>query len=143
MARPGYSDIWSNLILDVSMKFFKTNCIYLSCSLMAQMVKNLLQGRPGFNLWVWDDPLEKGIATHSSILAWRVPWKEEPGVRVRHDWATNIHISICLPIYKTIAIGEERLQSTIGLNHEYNQNKWGFTVKEQFWRKRHWWMENY
>ena len=28
----------------------------------------------------WDDPLEKGMATHSSILAWRIPWTEEPGV---------------------------------------------------------------
>ena len=27
----------------------------------------------------WEDPLEKGIATHSSILAWRIPWAEEPG----------------------------------------------------------------
>ena len=27
----------------------------------------------------WEDPLEKGLATHSSILAWRVPWTEEPG----------------------------------------------------------------
>ena len=27
----------------------------------------------------WDDPLEKGMATHSSILCWRVPWTEEPG----------------------------------------------------------------
>ena len=40
----------------------------------------------------WDDPLEKGMATHSSILAWRIPWIEEPGglqsmgsQRVRHD----------------------------------------------------------
>ena len=34
-------------------------------------------------MWVWslgqDDPLEKGMATHSSILAWRIPWTEEPG----------------------------------------------------------------
>ena len=34
-------------------------------------------------IWVqslgWEDPLEKGIATHSSILAWRIPWTEEPG----------------------------------------------------------------
>ena len=44
----------------------------------------------------WEDPLEKGMATHSSILAWRVPWTEEPGgllstrpQRVGHDWATN------------------------------------------------------
>ena len=40
----------------------------------------------------WDDPLEEGIATHSNILAWRVPWTEEPGrlqsigsQRVRYD----------------------------------------------------------
>ena len=27
----------------------------------------------------WEDPLEKGMATHSSVLAWRIPWTEEPG----------------------------------------------------------------
>ena len=57
------------------------------------MVKNL----PA--MWVtwvqslsWEDPLEKGMATHSSILAWRIPWPEEPGrlqsmesQRVDHD----------------------------------------------------------
>ena len=44
----------------------------------------------------WDDPLEKGMATHSSILAWRIPWTEEPGglqsmgsQRVRRDLATK------------------------------------------------------
>ena len=37
-----------------------------------------------------EDPLEEGMATHSSILAWRIPWTEEPGrlqQRVGHDWA--------------------------------------------------------
>ena len=40
---------------------------------------------------VWEDPLEKGMATHSSILTWKTPWTEEPnrlspwGRRVRHD----------------------------------------------------------
>ena len=48
-------------------------------SLVAQMVKN----PPAVQeTWVrsldWEDPLEKGMATHSSILAWRTPWKEEP-----------------------------------------------------------------
>ena len=40
----------------------------------------------------WDDPLEEGMATHSSILAWKIPWTEEAGrlqsmglQRVRHD----------------------------------------------------------
>ena len=52
--------------------------------------------------WVWslgwEDPLEKEMATHSSILAWRISWTEEPGglqsmgsQRVGHDWATNTH----------------------------------------------------
>ena len=43
-----------------------------------------------------EDPLEKEMATHSSILAWRIPWTQEPGglqsigsQRVGHDWETN------------------------------------------------------
>ena len=33
----------------------------------------------GFDPWVWEDPLEEGVATHSRILAWRIPWMEELG----------------------------------------------------------------
>ena len=43
-----------------------------------------------------EDPLAKGVATHSSILAWEIPWTEEPGglqpmgsQRVRYNWAAN------------------------------------------------------
>ena len=47
---------------------------------MAQSVKNLLAMQ---ETWVQflgqEDPLEKGMSTHSSILAWRTPWAEEPG----------------------------------------------------------------
>ena len=47
---------------------------------VAQMIKNL---PTIWETWVqslgWEDLLEKGMATHSSILAWRVPWTEEPG----------------------------------------------------------------
>ena len=44
------------------------------------MVKNLpAMQEPRFDLWVRKIPLEKGMATHSSILAWRIPWTEEPG----------------------------------------------------------------
>ena len=57
------------------------------------MVKTL---PPAREIWVQslgqEDPLEKGMATHSSILAWKIPWTEEPGriesmgsQRVRHD----------------------------------------------------------
>ena len=66
---------------------------YFGASLVVQTVKNppVMQ-----EIWVrslnWEDPLEKGMATHSSILAWRIPWTEEPGwlqsmgsQRVRHD----------------------------------------------------------
>ena len=53
-----------------------------------------------------EDPLEKEMATHSSTLAWKIPWTEEPGrlqsmgsQRVRHDWATslprNFSLSFC------------------------------------------------
>ena len=55
--------------------------------------------------WVWslgqEDPLEKEMATHSSTLAWRIPWMEEPGglqstgqQRVGHDWATSLLLSL-------------------------------------------------
>ena len=65
--------------------------------------------------WVWslgqEVPLAKGMATHSSILAWRIPWTEEPGriqfmwsQRVRYNWATNtltfkismLHYIVCV-----------------------------------------------
>ena len=62
-------------------------------SLVAQMVKNLppMQETQVRSLGQ-EDPLEKGLASHSSILAWRIPWTKEPGrlqsmglQRVRHD----------------------------------------------------------
>ena len=47
---------------------------------MAQMVKNLPTMQETWVLSLgWKDPLEKEMATHSSILAWRIPWTEEPG----------------------------------------------------------------
>ena len=74
-------------------------------SLVVQTVKNL----PA----MWEtrvqslgqgDPLEKGMATHSSVLVWRIPWTEKPGglqsmgsQRVRHDWVTN---TLALPDWR-------------------------------------------
>ena len=48
--------------------------------MMAQTVKNLPTMQETL-VWspCWEDPLEKGMATHSSILAWEIPWTEEPG----------------------------------------------------------------
>ena len=49
-------------------------------SLVAQMVKNLpAMWETRLQSLGQEDPLEKGMATHSSILAWRIPWTEEPG----------------------------------------------------------------
>ena len=50
---------------------------------VAQMIRICLQyRRPGFKTWVqslvWEDLMEKGMATHSSILVWRISWREEP-----------------------------------------------------------------
>ena len=66
-------------------------------SLVTQRVKNLpaMQETQVWSL-CWKDPLEKGMATHSSIHAWRIPWTEEPGGLqsmgsqiVKHKCVTN------------------------------------------------------
>ena len=75
-------------------------------SLVAQTVKRLPTMR---ETWVqslgWEDLLEKEMAPHSSILAWKIPWTEEPGglyskgsQRFGHNWATSLHFtSLLLP----------------------------------------------
>ena len=75
----------------------------LGVSLVAQMVKNL----PAMQeTWIWslsqEDPLKKGMPTHSCILAWKIPWPKKPGglqsmesQKVGHDWVTNTHTTIC------------------------------------------------
>ena len=67
-------------VFELSMDFiFCTFSGVLRASLVTQMVKN----PPAmWETWVqslgWEDPLEKGMATHSSILAWRIPWTVYP-----------------------------------------------------------------
>ena len=72
--------------------------------MVAQMVKRLraMQETQVQSLG-WENPLEKEMATHSSILAWRIPQTEEPGglqpiasQRVGHDWATSLSLSFCV-----------------------------------------------
>ena len=65
---------------------------------VAQMVKSLSTMRETcVRSLDREDPLEKEMATHSSSIAWKIPWMEEPGrlqsmgsQRVRHDWATSL-----------------------------------------------------
>ena len=73
--------------------------------MVTQMVKNLsaVQETQVQSL-SWEDPLEEGMTTHSSILAWRIPWTEEPGglqsmglqsqIRLSNNKKRNIYIYI-------------------------------------------------
>ena len=78
--------IWSSLIMT---------------SLVAQTVKRLsIMWETRVRALGWGDPLEKEMAIHSSTIAWRIPWTEEPGrlqsmgsQRVEHDWATSVQFS--------------------------------------------------
>ena len=86
--------VWA-LILDLTVPLLHFCC---GTSLQFICLRICLQWR---KTWLqslgWEDPLEKGMATHSSVLAWRTPWTEESGglqstvwsQRVRHNWATN------------------------------------------------------
>ena len=104
-------EMWGNIfLLFQATKFaiFVTVCACLGASQVvpvdqASLVALLVKIPPAMQeTWSWslggEDPREKEMATHSSILAWKVPWTEEPGriqsmgsQRVRHDWATSLH----------------------------------------------------
>ena len=66
--------------------------------------------------WVWllgqEDPLEKEMATHSNILAWEIPWTEEPGglqsmgsQRIRHDFTKN-DLTVLTESHKTSPVAQ-------------------------------------
>ena len=97
-ALPGATE-WS-LISDLC---FGSPPLCLRDSLLAQSVKNLPAVQ---ETWVQflggEDPLEKEMATHSSILAWRIPWTEEPGGLQSigsQEWDTTERLSLLLLLY--------------------------------------------
>ena len=76
----------------------------LRASLVAQTVKNLpAMHETQVQSLCWEDALEKGMATHSSIVAWRIPWTEEPGKgltnwplkdpSVLKAWGMSLHLN--------------------------------------------------
>ena len=88
------------------------------------MIKNLsaMWETPIWSLR-WGNPLEKGTATHSSILAWRLPWAEEPAElqsmgsqRVGHDWVTYTHKDLVKGNWVTYT--ELSIQETLEIEHE-------------------------
>ena len=102
----------SSCLVNIRSEFFLVDCGFssptkgISISLVTQMVKNppMMQ-----EMWVLslrqEDPLERELATHSCILAWEIPWTEEPGTlqtmglqRVRHNWVTDAFPHIYLQV---------------------------------------------
>ena len=90
---PACQMILVTLIGHCTYTVFRLILLYYGASLVAPMVKNMLAMQ---ETWVQSlgqkDPLEKKMATHSSILAWEIPWIEKPGKlqstgsqRVRHN----------------------------------------------------------
>ena len=84
---------WGRKESDTTERLTHTHMVLKGASLVAQMVKNL---SAVLKTWVQslgqEDPLDEEMATHSTVLAWRSPWTEEPGKlqsmglhRVRHD----------------------------------------------------------
>ena len=83
-------------------------------SRMAQMVKCLsAMQKTQVQSLGWEDPLEKEMAAHSSILTWKIPWISEPGrlpsmglQRVGHDWATSLSLSLegFIGLHRTIQL---------------------------------------
>ena len=82
-------------------RIFACNLPLQQASLVAQRLKRLpaMLETPVRSLG-WEDSLQKEMATHSNILAWRIPWREERGrpqsmgpQRVGHDWVTSLSLS--------------------------------------------------
>ena len=81
-----------------------SSSVYVYSTSASQVAQRLKHLPAMWETWVQslgqEDPLEKEMATHSSILAWRIPWTEEPGglqstglQKVGHDWATSLSLS--------------------------------------------------
>ena len=102
-----------DIFMDKWIRHFSMSCLGSCCKVNRWKSKFLRKGFPGGSdgkesacntedlgsIPGWKDPLEKEMATYSSILAWGIPWTEEPGglqsmgsQRVRHDWATNAYL---------------------------------------------------
>ena len=112
---------------------FNIRMHHLGSSQVAQMVKN----PPAMQeTWVWPlgwkDPLEEGMATHFSILAWRSPWTEEPGglqsmelQRVGHIWGLSTKRTRARRLEITVRCRFWFSLSGMGLEILYIQGLWG------------------
>ena len=115
----------NSVITDFAQGLGSTLCWYLRASLVPQTVKDPpANARDLSSIPASGRPPEKGMATHSSVLAWRISWTEEPGGlqsmgsdRVRHDWNTNT-----LTFKRKILVFGVNLASKILLGDKYYRN---------------------
>ena len=131
-------------------------CVYITqswsvlfCQISFEIVKcEFMQGT-----WIWslgqEDPLEKGMVIHYSILPWRIPWTEEPGglesmesQTVGQDWAQHTHSHTRVTEEGGLWLLEQRWGDRNGhvkprRRCEYSTVSWRFT--HRVWRKRAGW----
>ena len=90
----------------------------VTASLVAQTVKRVpIVRETQVQSLGWEDPLEKEMATHSSTLAWKIPWTEEPSrlqsmgsQRVRRDWANSLHFTSVNTQWILVSFPNERIK---------------------------------
>ena len=103
---------WGFIFVSITFSFLKESFLagsvgqaHFGASLVAQLVKNLPAMR---ETWVWslgwEDPLEKRKATHSSILAWRIPWTIVHGVAKSQTWLSDFHFLSLVCVWKVCYI---------------------------------------
>ena len=95
-----FASIWGECNCVVVWTFFGIAFLWESLSFWASLVAQMVKRLPAMQeTWVrflgWEDPLKKEMVIHSTTLAWKIPWTEEPdklqsmgSQRVGHDWAT-------------------------------------------------------
>ena len=123
----------STLSFELNQTVSNPTCIVFMTMFVAFLMSEMVRNLPAMQeTWVWslgrEDTLEKGMAIHSSILAWRIPWTEDPGGlyspwgrRVRHDWVTNT-LLFCLILMKGCALSKARVWQ-LGGSHNLSFDK--------------------
>ena len=139
--------LWLYRALSAKWCLFFNTLSRFETTLVAQTVKYLVAMRETqVQSLGQEDPLEKGMATHSSILAWRIPWTEEHGrlqslrsQRVRHDWATNTSfVTAFLPWSKRLLILWLRLPFAVILELKKIMSVTVFTFSPSICHGRDW-----
>ena len=138
------SDFYFCLYISTYIYTFPYTYVYLWASLVAQVVKNLPVVQETWVLSLgWEDLLGKGMATQSSVPAWRIPWTEKPGrlksmglQRVGHNWVNFTFFKclfIVLHIYKNFKITIWNFVKTVKNLWSWNYNlMWEDDLKDNF-----------